>query len=259
MSWLEVERVAYSLKCMGKPILQALTLQGTFHSCRAGVRTHWAMVRGLSGTGPCRRCWGQRASKASSIFTPAPHRSHPPGLWKNGLPRNCSLLAKKLGNTDTEIKGCRTENNICLVGDLQEHGHLTYKGSRKNKGFLYQEVCNNHHTTNTFTTQETWTLTRGRWFYGTPAHHLLGLPASQIKSLFLAPATHHSFYWPFECSNSYSIAFIVMQRAVQAWTQSQSLYCLTQEAEANHLEKFNYFWNTTEMLILRKRTFLICY
>ena len=152
------------------------------------------------------------------IYTCSPSLTSPWSVKKWSSKKLFPAGKKKLGNTDTEIKGCRTENNICLVGDLQEHGHLTYKGSRKSKGFLYEEVCNNHHTTNPFTTQETWTLTWGRWFYGTPAHHLLGLPASQIKSLFLAPTTHHSFYWPFECSDSYSIAFIVMQRAVQAWT-----------------------------------------
>ena len=41
------------------------------------------------------------------------------------------------------INGCRTENNTCPIGGLQEHCDLTYTNSYKSKGFLYQEVCNN--------------------------------------------------------------------------------------------------------------------
>ena len=49
---------------------------------------------------------GRRASKASSVFTAAPHGSHyrlnytpapAPGLWKKCLPRNRSLEPKRLG------------------------------------------------------------------------------------------------------------------------------------------------------------------
>ena len=40
-------------------------------------------------------------------------------------------------------KSCRTENNNCLAGDLQEHHDLTYLDSCKSKGFWHQEVCNN--------------------------------------------------------------------------------------------------------------------
>ena len=76
MSLLEVKRVAYSLKYTGKPILKALTFKGTFHSCGAGVRTHWAMVHGLLELGRTEGVEGQISSKASSVFTPAPHRSH---------------------------------------------------------------------------------------------------------------------------------------------------------------------------------------
>ena len=43
----------------------------------------------------------------------------------------------------TEIKSDRTENNICLVGGLQEYCDLTYVNSSKNKGFPCQEVCSN--------------------------------------------------------------------------------------------------------------------
>ena len=41
------------------------------------------------------------------------------------------------------IKRCRTENNNCLVGGLQEGYDLTYVDSCKKKGFLHQEISNN--------------------------------------------------------------------------------------------------------------------
>ena len=129
------------------------------------------------------------------------------------------------------------------------------QGQLQDKGFLHQEVCNNHPHHQSFHCTGNLNSNSGKMALWTPGLHLLGLPAFQIRSLFLAPTTHCSSYWPFECSNSYTIAFIVMQQAVQAWTQLQSLYCLTQETEAYHLEKFNYFWNMTEMLILRKWAF----
>ena len=42
-----------------------------------------------------------------------------------------------------EIRKYRTENNSCLVGDLQEHCKLTCGDSCMNKGFRHQEVCFN--------------------------------------------------------------------------------------------------------------------
>lgn len=48
-------------------------------------------------------------------------------------------------------------------------------------------------------------LTEGRWFFKIRVCHLPGLLAFWIKSLFLAPTTRLSIYWP------------VMLWAVQAW------------------------------------------
>ena len=45
-------------------------------------------------------------------------------------------------STHIEIKSCRTEDNICLAGGLQEQQVLTYVNSSKNKEFQHQEVCN---------------------------------------------------------------------------------------------------------------------
>ena len=57
----------------------------------------------------------------------------------------------------------------------------------------------------TFSMKEAWLLTQARQLFGTQVHHLLSLPAFLIKSLFLAPTTRLSIYWP------------VMLWAVQAW------------------------------------------
>ena len=59
------------------------------------------LVCGLLGTGPHSRKWeaGERASEASSVFTAVPHSLYPPGLWKNCLPQNWSLVPKRLGTT----------------------------------------------------------------------------------------------------------------------------------------------------------------
>ena len=44
-----------------------------------------------------------------------------------------------------------------------------------------------------FSIKEAWILTQVRWFSGAWVHHLLGLLAFWIKSLFLAPAPRLSF------------------------------------------------------------------
>ena len=44
-------------------------------------------------------------------------------------------------------------------------------------------------TRSPFSIKEDWILTQARWFFGTRVHHLLGLLAFWIKSLFLAPTT----------------------------------------------------------------------
>ena len=46
-----------------------------------------------------------------------------------------------------EIKSCKAENNICLVGGLQEYSDQTYMERYKNKGFWHQEACNNRPST----------------------------------------------------------------------------------------------------------------
>ena len=53
------------------------------------------------------------------------------------------LKALTFNSPFIEIKSCRTENNICPVGGLEEHPDLIYGDSCKDKGFLHQEVCNN--------------------------------------------------------------------------------------------------------------------
>ena len=42
-----------------------------------------------------------------------------------------------------EIKSCKTESNIHLVGGLQEYSDQTYMESYKNKGFQHQKVYTN--------------------------------------------------------------------------------------------------------------------
>lgn len=103
----------------------------------------------------------------------------------------------------TEIKSCRREKTVCLEG-WQEHGDWTYTDSCKNKGFRHPKFAMTHHTPSPFRTKEARVLPWVRWFSKTFIHHLLGLPAFWIKSLFLAPIPCLPVYWP------------VMQRA--EWT-----------------------------------------
>ena len=81
---------------------------------------------------------------------------------------------------------CRTENNNCHVGGLQEYCDQTYMNSCKNKGFLHQEICNKQPYPSSFSIKEAWIfLTLVRCFFGARVHYLLGLMAFQIKLLFL--------------------------------------------------------------------------
>ena len=44
-----------------------------------------------------------------------------------------------------ETKSCRTENNICLVGGLQEQHDLTYVDKCKNKGLNTKKLAATNH------------------------------------------------------------------------------------------------------------------
>lgn len=59
--------------------------------------------------------------------------------------------------------------------------------------------------------KETWAPTQARWFSGMWGHHLFGLLAFRIKSLFLAPTCCLSIYWH------------IVWWAVWAWTQYKFL------------------------------------
>ena len=48
-------------------------------------------------------------------------------------------------------------------------------------------------TPSPFSIKEVWILSQPKWFFGTQVHHLLGLLAFWIKSLFLALAIHLDF------------------------------------------------------------------
>ena len=102
------------------------------------------------------------------------------------------------------IKSCRTENNNYLVGGLQEHCDQTYMDSCKNSTKMFAATS---HTRSLFSIKDIWILTWVRWVFGTLVHYLLSLLAFQIKSLFLAPTTRLSIYWP------------VVQWAVRVWTR----------------------------------------
>lgn len=43
--------------------------------------------------------------------------------------------------------------------------------------------------------KETSIQTQAKWLFGRVGHHLFGLLASQIKSVFLAPTIHFWIYW----------------------------------------------------------------
>ena len=64
-------------------------------------------------------------------------------------------------------------------------------------------------TSSPLSIKEAWIPNQAIWFFGTGVHPLLSLLAFWIKSLFLAPTTCLSIYWP------------VARQAVWAWTQWQ--------------------------------------
>ena len=85
--------------------------------------------------------------------------------------------------------------------------------------------------------KEAWILTQARWFFGTRAHHLLGLLAFRIKSLFLAPTAPLSIYWH------------LVWRAVQDWTDCQwcgdcgnEVMGLPPESTQNHAQPGHASW-----------------
>ena len=85
---------------------------------------------------------------------------------------------------------CRTENNNCHVGGLQEYCDQTYMNSCKNKGFLHQEICNKQPYPSSFSIKEAWIfLTLVRCFFGARVHYLLGLMAFQISCYSLVTQT----------------------------------------------------------------------
>ena len=114
-----------------------------------------------------------------------------------------------------EIKSCRPENNICLVGGLQEHCEQTYVDSCKNRGLSHplwslagtKKFATASHMPSPFSIKEAWILTPIRWFFGTLVLHLLSLLISRIKLLSLAPTLHLLVYWS------------VLWWPVQAWTR----------------------------------------
>ena len=95
-----------------------------------------------------------------------------------------------------EIKSYRTEYNMScwrftgiwwpdLLGHLQE------------TGFWHQEVYNNQpYSAPLFSIKGAWILTQVRYFFGAVLHHLYGLLAFRLKSLFLDPTTHFSICLP---------------------------------------------------------------
>ena len=107
-----------------------------------------------------------------------------------------------------EIKSCRTENNIGLLEVYRNivTWPMWTAGSTKDSGT--KKFAPTSHTPSPFRIKEAWILTRVRWFFGTLVHHLLGLLASPIKLLFLAPTPRLLDFWP------------VMQWAVWTWTWS---------------------------------------
>ena len=101
-------------------------------------------------------------------------------------------------------KNCRTDNNICLVEGLGEHGDQTYMDNCKNKGLshLLQVLASTEKFTTTsnipfpFSIKGASILTPVRWFFRTLVCHLLGLVALQVKLLFRALAPHLLICWP---------------------------------------------------------------
>ena len=59
--------------------------------------------------------------------------------WFSGL----SSLKAEHFCIHVEIKNCRTENNLCLVGGLPGQSDQSHEDNLKNKGFWHQEMCNN--------------------------------------------------------------------------------------------------------------------
>ena len=91
-----------------------------------------------------------------------------------------SLPAESLGKpvpTHIEIKSCRTENNIHLVEDLQEHRDLTYVDICKNKYSDLKKFAPTNCNLSPFSKKEAWIQTWVSWFFGTLVHHLLSLLA----------------------------------------------------------------------------------
>ena len=86
-------------------------------------------------------------------------------------------------------------------------------------------------TPSPFGVKEAWTLTWGRWVFGTLAHHPLGLLAFRIKSLPLAPLTRLSIYRR------------AVRGAVRAWTRSHLLHFLTATRQTNRMSQDSNTWN----------------
>ena len=84
------------------------------------------------------------------------------------------------------------------------HGRMTRGWPEPNQN---QEVFD--FTSSPLSIKEAWIPAQARWFLGTGVHPLLSLLAFWIKSLFLAPTTCLSIYWP------------VVRQPVWAWTQWQ--------------------------------------
>ena len=71
-----------------------------------------------------------------------------------------------------EINSCRTKNNICLVGGLQEHGDQTFVDSYKNKGFSHplqglactKKSATTNHTPSPFSIKRSLNSSSGKMF-----------------------------------------------------------------------------------------------
>lgn len=68
---------------------------------------------------------------------------------------------------------------------------------QEQRDFLTKKFATISHTPSHFSIKEGSILTQVKWFIGILVHHLL--LAFWMKSLFLAPVTCLSFYWPVAC------------------------------------------------------------